>query len=63
MHLALFKLGTEKNIQENMYVEIKRYMKSGQHVDESVLQNAKYTKAFLKEVFRLVILFEFKLRN
>lgn len=53
MHLALFKLGTEKSIQDNMFAEIKRYLKPGNPVDESVLEKAKYTKAFLKEVLRL----------
>lgn len=52
MHLALYKLASDRKIQDEVYAEIKHHLKPGQEVDETVLENVKYLKAYLKEVFR-----------
>lgn len=54
LHFALIKLGTDKKIQDELYAEIKRHVKPGQPIDETVLANVKYLKAFLKELLRLI---------
>lgn len=55
MHLALYKLASDRKIQNEVYAEIRHHLKPGQAVDETVLENVKYLKAYLKEVFRLEV--------
>lgn len=52
MHFSLAKLGSHPEFLDELYVEIKQNVESGQLIDEDVLLKSKFVKAFFKEVFR-----------
>ena len=53
MHFILYKLASNKEFRDELYSEVNGLVKPGQIIDEEILSQMKYLKAFVKEVLRL----------